>query len=187
MVTSIPLYQITQDNNVQQWLQSDRVYLEKNNLEKVDLVNVRFLTKVKPRAESMSLSDLRFKDLMEADSAQFHLIKSTIFQATHTHKSGTKDINAKAIMVRAASNDAHKISEAMATLAFQEITFYTWTEYQSLIEDKKRTIVLEQDNFVKQFCSFSLGFFSPRQSTTRLWMGVQLLKVNQELKEEKHN
>ena len=139
MVTSIPLYQITQDDTVQQWLQSERVYLEKTNFEKVNLVNVGFLTKVNPRAESMSLSDLRFKALMGADTAQFHLIKSTIFPATHSHKSGqtnksTQDIKAKVIMVRAASNDAHEIAEAMASLAPEQTTFYLWVEYQSLVK-----------------------------------------------------
>ena len=171
MVTSIPLYKITQDDTVQQWLQSERVSLEKNNLEKVDLVNVGFLTKINPRAESMSLSDLRLKALMDADNAQFHLIKSTIFPATQAHKSGqtnksTQDIKAKVIMVRAASTDAHKIAEAMASITSEQTTFYPWIEYQSLTEDQKRTIVLEQENFLKQFRSFSLNYFTTAVNDT---------------------
>ena len=40
-------------------------------------------------------------------------------------------------MIRAASNDAHDIAEAMATLASKETTaFYPWIEYQILTEDQ---------------------------------------------------
>ena len=81
------------------------------------------------------------------------------------HKSGqtnksTQDFKAKVIMVRAASNDAHEIAEAMASFASEQTTFYPWIEYQ------KQTIVLEQDNFIKQFRSFTLDYFTTAVNET---------------------
>lgn len=160
MVTSIPLYQITQDDAVQQWLQTERVYLEKNNLTKVDLVNVGFLTKVNPRAESMSMTELRITELLGTESESFHLLKNTIFPAKSSAKSD-HDIKTKVIMIRAVSKDAHDITEVLKKLSTETTPFYPWNEYQSLTEDQKRTIVLEQANFLKKFRTFTLDYFTP--------------------------
>ena len=176
--SSIPFYQITKDDKVQQWLRQEKVHLEENNLTQSNVMNVGFLGKANTRAESQKLYELRLKSILPDNLHEFHIIKSSIFTET-LQKNGMNhekenDIKSKVLMIRAGVKNASEISAYLTAIDDPDIHFYSWNEYRSLETDKKRTVVVDQNCFHQQYKSFTLPFFKAEVRETSMHLGKNM-------------
>ena len=160
--TSMPMIDILSDIRVKDWLKQERIRCEINNLVTPNPYNVGFLILTLPKYDAIQMYTERLQNVLSDESPEFHLLLTPVFPERPKNSKEAKAnplrfVRSHVLMIRAALYDIEQLNKALQQLhEVRDIIYRPWKEYLSLSTGQKRTIILEQEKFIKNHKIFTI-------------------------------
>ena len=134
----------------------EKVFVEVNPLTTAHLTNAGFLFYSFPRTDTLPLHHHRIKAALAATAPEFLLAVKPIFPDRKRKEQKISSSSSKVatrtqvIMLRSAEADVSKLTQLLRSISnHPDFTFHPWREFMSLVPDKRRTIVAQQERFIQ--------------------------------------